>query len=192
MNDQYPPEENQPLYQAIGLLQGKLNQLEDGSYQLECADLTFAVRVKKRKLLRWLEAYPDVREGLWSVYPQQQDRVLLIELVCFIRNPGKEVDQFKISGRVVGQDHEGGKISVSIRQNNVPKGQYPRFESFTLELLGHLPGKVNGEFWQFDCVRSGHQLEILDGTRLAKRLNLNLKLKTATQAEQADSPSPVA
>jgi len=191
VNDPRPLEKEPLLYQAIGLLQGKLNHLDDGSHQLECSDSTFAVRVKKCKLRVWLETHPDKREGIWSVYPRQQNGVLSVELVSFIRQPWNQVDYFKISGRVVRQDPEGGKIIVSIRQNNVPPGKSSRFESFKLELLGHVPGKVGGEIWQFDCVRSGHQLEILDGTRIAKRLDVNLKLKTAPQAGPADVSPPV-
>lgn len=117
-----------------------------------------------------------------------------LQLVSFIRNPRLEVNHFKVCGRVIWQDEEGGKITVDIRRNRVPKGKDPRFGSFRLELLGRVSRKIGGEFWQFDCVRSGHQLEILDGTRLAKRLHRKAKptAQPKPQPEQADTPPPVA
>ena len=65
---------------------------------------------------------------------------------------------FSIRGEVIYQSRETKEIFVKIRQAPKKKTEEERY--FKIRLIGDLPQKLVGNFWDFDVVRVGDNLEI--------------------------------
>ncbi len=65
---------------------------------------------------------------------------------------------FSIRGEVIYQSRETREIFVKIRQAPKKKTEEERY--FKIRLVGDLPQKLVGNFWDFDVVRSDNNLEI--------------------------------
>ena len=65
---------------------------------------------------------------------------------------------FSIRGEVIYQSRETREIFVKIRQAPKKKTEEERY--FKIRLVGDLPQKLVGNFWDFDVVRTDNNLEI--------------------------------
>lgn len=65
---------------------------------------------------------------------------------------------FSIRGEVIYQSRETREIFVKIRQAPKKKTEEERY--FKIRLVGDLPQKLVGNFWDFDVVRADNNLEI--------------------------------
>ena len=72
---------------------------------------------------------------------------------------------FSIRGEVIYQSRETREIFVKIRQAPKKKTEEERY--FKIRLIGDLPQKLVGNFWDFDVVRVGNDLEIRSGQFVA-------------------------
>ena len=72
---------------------------------------------------------------------------------------------FSIRGEVIYQSRETREIFVKIRQAPKKKTEEERY--FKIRLVGDLPQKLVGNFWDFDVVRVGNDLEICSGQFVA-------------------------
>jgi hypothetical protein len=72
---------------------------------------------------------------------------------------------FSIRGEVIYQSRETKEIFVKIRQAPKKKSEEERY--FKIRLVGDLPQKLVGHFWDFDVVRVENNLEIRSGQFVA-------------------------
>ncbi len=72
---------------------------------------------------------------------------------------------FSIRGEVVYQSRETKEIFVKIRQAPKKKTEEERY--FKIRLVGDLPQKLVGNFWDFDVVRVGNDLQLRSGQYVA-------------------------
>jgi hypothetical protein len=72
---------------------------------------------------------------------------------------------FSIRGEVIYQSRETKEIFVKIRQSPKKKTEEERY--FKIRLIGDLPQKLVGNFWDFDVVRVDNDLEIRSGQFVA-------------------------
>jgi hypothetical protein len=72
---------------------------------------------------------------------------------------------FSIRGEVIYQSRETREIFVKIRQ--APKKKTDEERYFKIRLVGDLPQKLVGNFWDFDVLRVDNDLEILSGQFVA-------------------------
>jgi hypothetical protein len=72
---------------------------------------------------------------------------------------------FSIRGEVIYQSRETKEIFVKIRQAPKKKTEEERY--FKIRLIGDLPQKLVGNFWDFDVIRVENDLEIRSGQFVA-------------------------
>jgi hypothetical protein len=72
---------------------------------------------------------------------------------------------FSIRGEVIYQSRETKEIFVKIRQ--APKKKTDEERYFKIRLVGDLPQKLVGNFWDFDAIRVENHLEIRSGQFVA-------------------------
>jgi hypothetical protein len=72
---------------------------------------------------------------------------------------------FSIRGEVIYQSRETKEIFVKIRQAPKKKDEEERY--FKIRLVGDLPQKMVGNFWDFDVLRVGDDLTIRSGQSVA-------------------------
>jgi hypothetical protein len=82
---------------------------------------------------------------------------------------------FSIRGEVIYQSRETKEIFVKIRQAPKKKTEEERY--FKIRLVGDLPQKLVGNFWDFDVIRVENNLEILSAQFVAP-----LRAKTPRKA----------
>ncbi len=73
---------------------------------------------------------------------------------------------FSVRGEVIYQSRETKEIFVKIRQAPKKKTEEERY--FKIRLVGDLPQKLVGNFWDFDVVRVDNDLEIRSGQFVAQ------------------------
>jgi len=120
---------------------------------------------------------------LWVVYPRtgQQDGNLHVQIVGVwepetlneaeedASSEEQETDAasteidvednyFSVRGEVIFADRQQGYLVVKIKQAPRKQGEKPKF--FKLKLVGTLPGKPVGHFWEFHVCRQGNDLVI--------------------------------
>jgi hypothetical protein len=189
-----PPPGEKMQYRAIGLIEGQyipspehftrgILRTSDG------LDLNAVLLGRVMSLVR-KHLRPE-RNYLWVVYPRTRDKTedLHVQLlgVWAPEEMGRTLpegsrptvvpDWFSIRGEVVFQSQEKGFIIVKIRQSgkkasaNSPSQRVqkdgaaaPKPQAFKLRLIGSLPGKGVGNFWDLQVRRRGSLLYVEAGT----------------------------
>ncbi|HIK21053.1 MAG TPA: hypothetical protein IGR15_08350 [Synechococcus sp. M44_DOE_062] len=189
-----PPPGEKMQYRAIGLIEGQyipspghftrgILRTSDG------LDLNAVLLGRVMSLVR-KHLQPE-RNYLWVVYPRTRDKTedLHVQLlgVWAPEEMGRTLpegsrptvvpDWFSIRGEVVFQSQEKGFIIVKIRQSgkkasaNSPAQRaqkdgtaVPKPQAFKLRLIGSLPGKGVGNFWDLQVRRRGSLLYVEAGT----------------------------
>ena len=189
-----PPPGEKMQYRAIGLIEGQyipspehftrgVLRTSDG------LDLNAVLLGRVMSLVR--KHLKPERNYLWVVYPRTRDKTedLHVQLlgVWAPEEMGRTLpegsrptvvpDWFSIRGEVVFQSQEKGFIIVKIRQSgkkasaNSPSQRVqkdgaaaPKPQAFKLRLIGSLPGKGVGNFWDLQVRRRGSLLYVEAGT----------------------------
>lgn len=189
-----PPPGEKMQYRAIGLIEGRyipspehftrgILRTSDG------LDLNAVLLGRVMSLVR--KHLKPERNYLWVVYPRTRDKTedLHVQLLGVWApeemgqalpegsRPTVVPDWFSIRGEVVFQSQEKGFIIVKIRQSgkkasaNSPAQRVqkdgaaaPKPQAFKLRLIGSLPGKGVGNFWDLQVRRRGSLLYVEAGT----------------------------
>jgi len=189
-----PPPGEKMQYRAIGLIEGRyipspehftrgILRTSDG------LDLNAVLLGRVMSLVR--KHLKPERNYLWVVYPRTRDKTedLHVQLlgVWAPEEMGRTLpegsrptvvpDWFSIRGEVVFQSQEKGFIIVKIRQSgkkasaNSPSQRVQKDgtaaskpQAFKLRLIGSLPGKGVGNFWDLQVRRRGSLLYVEAGT----------------------------
>jgi hypothetical protein len=88
-----------------------------------------------------------------------------LQTIPTIETLGIPSGYFSIRGEVIYQSRETREIFVKIRQAPKKKTEEERY--FKIRLVGDLPQKLVGNFWDFDVVRVNNNLEIRSGQFVA-------------------------
>ena len=88
-----------------------------------------------------------------------------VRTIPSIETLGIPSSYFSIRGEVIYQSRETKEIFVKIRQSPKKKTEEERY--FKIRLIGDLPQKLVGNFWDFDVVRVDNDLEIRSGQFVA-------------------------
>lgn len=123
----------------------------------------------------WLiKLKPDLieTEQVWVAWPRTDENILHMQLKNLrlplegqtIDDVSEGVDYFSVRGEIVNQDPHTGTINIRICRNIIPLkgGLRKRYLPFILAIEGFLPGKVDGQFWDFDVSREGNKLILED------------------------------
>ncbi|BAY42200.1 hypothetical protein NIES2111_65960 (plasmid) [Nostoc sp. NIES-2111] len=165
-------------YRAIGRMWGQYvpsnEQIRKG--QLITADGVIINVNVKSKLAKKIENNLDLSsQYLWTVYPKTpstQSGIGLYLTLLGIKAPATsseilktelqwQADNFSIQGEVIYQDFELGIVTVKIRRK--PGISKDKPTDFKLRLLGFLPSKSAGHFWNLYVRRVGTDLVIQSG-----------------------------
>ncbi|MEN9226478.1 MAG: hypothetical protein Q6L60_08975 [Thermostichus sp. HHBFW_bins_43] len=175
-------------YRAIGLIEGQYipssEQFTRGVLRtLDGLDLNAVLLGRVMSLVR--KHLEPERNYLWVVYPRTREKTedLHVQLmgVWAPEEMGQTLpegsrapvvpDWFSIRGEVVFQSQEKGFIIVKILQsgkkpsaNRKESALANKPQAFKLRLLGSLPGKGVGNFWDLQVRRQGSLLYVEAGT----------------------------
>jgi hypothetical protein len=100
-----------------------------------------------------------------DVEPNTDPPALDLETIPTLDNLGIPSNYFSIRGEVIFQSRETREIFVKIRQAPKKKSEEERY--FKIRLVGDLPHKMVGNFWDFDVLREDNDLVILSGQSVA-------------------------
>ncbi|MEN9241510.1 MAG: hypothetical protein Q6K55_04380 [Thermostichus sp. DG02_3_bins_51] len=181
-----PPPSEEMQYRAIGLIEGQYvpsaEQFTRGVLRTPDGLELDAVLLGRVMSLVRKHLQPE-RNYLWVVYPRTREKTedLHVQLmgVWAPEEMGQPLpegsraavvpDWFSIRGEVVFQSQEKGFIIVKIRQagkktsaNRSETAAKP--QAFKLRLMGSLPGKGVGNFWDLQVRRQGSLLYVEAGT----------------------------
>ncbi|NJM45744.1 MAG: hypothetical protein HC860_05870 [Alkalinema sp. RU_4_3] len=164
----------QILYQAYGVLRGRLIWTEDNLAGLILTDdTTITISGCKAELMPWLNrrrAQLETESHLWGVYPRQ-DSMNELHLTLATRTlvaPPLAEDNFIIAGRVSAPPN-GQHIFVEICRNRLSRNQANRNSeptSFHLTIKGNLLMAHVGQIWRLQCVRSGLNIQMYQADHL--------------------------
>ncbi len=183
-----PPDE--PMqYRAIGVVRGTYTPIDDQITRgnLTLADGTSIDAVLLGRVMGIVKKNLELSETYhWVVYPRTRDKqpdgsrveaaTLHLQIVGvwepeLLGRPLPEepvaVDVFSIRGEIIFQSPS--KVVVKIRQ--APRGEAPgkkRPLPFKLQLKGALNQTGLGQFWDFQVMRQGQELVILDAIAIGE------------------------
>lgn len=182
-----PPPSEPRQYRAIGLVRGQyapsIDQITRGAL-MASSDGTPINAVLLGRVMSLVKNHIDLQQThLWVVYPRtgQQDGNLHVQIVgVWEPETLNEADEdgssegtetaaasaeidvednyFSVRGEAIFADREQGYLVVKIKQAPRKQGEKPKF--FKLKLVGTLPGKPVGHFWEFHVCRQGNDLVI--------------------------------
>jgi hypothetical protein len=100
-------------------------------------------------VLKPLRTHPDDDDEV-------EDQPINSYTIPSIDSMGIPANYFSIRGEVIYQSRETKEIFVKVRQAPKKKNEEPRY--FKIRLVGDLPQKLVGSFWDFDALREGDDL----------------------------------
>jgi hypothetical protein len=189
-----PPSE--PMqFRAIGLVQGIYHPSEDRFNRgiLEVSEGLKLDAVLLGQVMSLVKKYIDLaRPYFWVVYPRtrEKEQTLHLQIVGVWSADGfspiteeqqapppstdAELAQpiedgyFSVRGQVVYQANDKELLFVKIQQTaRKTKERDERGKAFKLRILGTLPQKAVGYFWELDVKRQGNDLILQNGTSIA-------------------------
>jgi hypothetical protein len=184
-NTPIPPASEPLQYRAIGLILGKYVPSEEEFNQglVLADDGTVIDAVILGRIMSLIKNHLDLANShLWVVYPRirKEDNKLHAQImgvwdpqlvlkpleatadepltIPTIETSGIPDTYFSIRGEVIYQSRETREIFVKIRQSPKKKNEEERY--FKIRLVGDLPQKLVGNFWDFDAVRVDNDLTV--------------------------------
>jgi hypothetical protein len=100
-----------------------------------------------------------------TIDPEESSLPVEVPPMPTIETLGIPDSYFSIRGEVIYQSRETKEIFVKIRQAPKKKTEEERY--FKIRLIGDLPQKLVGNFWDFDVVRVENDLQIRSGQFVA-------------------------
>lgn len=191
-----PPSEPMQ-FRAIGLVQGKYHPSEErfnrGELEVEGGLRLDAVLLGQ--VMSLVKKYIDLdRPYFWVVYPRtrEKEQTLHLQVVGVWAADGfspvtgeasepthlPEADPalaqpiedgyFSVRGQIVYQAHDKQLLYVKIQQTaRKTKASDERGKAFKLKIIGTLPQKAVGYFWDLHAMRQGNELVLQNGTSIA-------------------------
>ena len=214
-----PPPSEPRQFRAIGLLQGVYVPSEEqfNRGELVTREGLRLDAVLLGQVMSLVKKYIDLAlPHLWVVYPRTRDtEPMHVQLVGVWAPEGFSGDEtassseedvvqaslspleslqpplkdgfFSIRGQVIQQNVDKQELFVKIQQTSRKKNKAAK--AFKLKLLGEIPQKPMGYFWDFDVVREGEALRIEKATPIAF-MPIKKKKKVGPPRRQVKSDAP--
>jgi hypothetical protein len=189
-----PPSE--PMqFRAIGLVQGIYHPSEDrfNRGMLEVEEGLQLDAVLLGQVMSLVKKYIDLeRPYFWVVYPRtrEKEQTLHLQIVgvwsadgfspitdeASAQPPSSNAElaqpiedgYFSVRGQIVYQANDKDLLFVKIQQTpRKTKERDERGKAFKLRIIGTLPQKAVGYFWDLNVKREGNELVLQDGTSIA-------------------------
>lgn len=183
--------DNQPLtFQAIGIVRGKLLNLDSGNrgdLLLITEQGIFPLQIQ-RELGHYLgsrylkNGFNFAEHDLtWLVYPKQfkikqpdgtKQRPLGFTLAGLLLEGNydeSKINKFSIRGVVSYQNAKYDCLNIALKRNVKVKQELKKKAQnlpFKVEVVGQLPEKGIGWFWELECELEGGKLILIDGKKL--------------------------
>lgn len=178
-----PPLKHELQYRALGLVQGVIQPV--GQQYAQGILVTpdgeeYPVTPGRAPLLKKFSHCMETRLPYWFyVQPQPRPNTLGLSVIRVMTLPEEQAEAegvydeefspapadveegFNIRGLI-----EPGSGSVTVTVRRKPLGD-KQFQPLVVKLQGFLPGATAGEFWDLLAERDGHDLLVVDGTRLS-------------------------
>jgi hypothetical protein len=196
-NAPIPPASEPLQYRAIGLVFGKYlpSAEEFNQGTIVADDGTLVDSAILGRVVSLIKNHIDLNKShLWVVYPRsrKEDNKLHTQIMGIwepelalrpieaetkppvvdepdkipsVETIGIPINYFSIRGEVIYQSRETKEIFVKIRQAPKKKNEEERY--FKIRLVGDLPQKLVGNFWDFDVLREGDDLILRSGRAVA-------------------------
>lgn len=204
LNHPIPPPSEELQYRAIGLIEGQYQPSEEQFTRgiLRTAEGTELDAVLLGRVMNLVRKYLKTEGSyLWVVYPRtrQGSETLHVQImgVWAPEIMGKPAlaesapplipDYFSIRGEVVFQSQEREVIIIKIRQ--AKKSLKGKDTSFKLRLIGTLPSKGVGYFWDLNVQRQGPDLAIQTATVVANVQKPQRRKKPGRPTKPGSAPS---
>lgn len=169
-------------FRAIGIVRGRYlpsqKKITRGTIVMEDGTILPANLTETAGWLIKLKPELIETEHVWVAWPRTDENVLHMQLKNLrlplegqtIEDVSAGVDYFSVRGEIVNQDPHTGTINIRICRNIVPpeKQLRKKYQPFILAIEGFLPGKVDGQFWDFDVSREGNKLILEDANFMAQ------------------------
>lgn len=169
-------------YRAIGIVRGRYlpsqNKITIGTLVTHDGTILPANLTQTAGWLIKIKPELFETEHVWVAWPRTEDNILHVQLKNLrlplegqtIEDVSVGIDYFSVRGEIVNQDPRTGIINVLICRNIIPpkKELRKKYQPFILAIEGFLPGKVDGQFWDFDVSREGNKLILEDAKFMAQ------------------------
>ncbi len=188
-----PPPKHQLQYRALGLIKGVLKKQSNSYSGLLCTEdgFEYPATPGRAQLLKPFSYCMETAQPHWF-FVQPQPRPQQVLGLSVIRILSLSETELEAMGwldtdyddpfpAIVNEAEEGfnirgtirsRKASVTVSLKRKPQGK-KQFPPLLIEVQGFLPGAEDGEFWDLQVDREGHDLVLMDGAKLAEAPHLD-------------------
>ncbi|WJI27512.1 hypothetical protein M0644_04770 [Thermosynechococcus sp. B1] len=178
-----PPPSERMQYRAIGVVRGRYVPASEAEFNRGVMITEDGVEIETvllGQVMNLIKKYLDLNEPhLWVVYPRTRDVdkeavKLHLQIVgvweperlqqanATAADPGVNDGYFSVRGEVIFNSQEKNFVVVKIQQLPRRRGEKPK--AFKLKLVGMVPMKSPGYFWDFQVQRQGTSLVVQEAT----------------------------
>ncbi|WP_226972013.1 hypothetical protein [Thermosynechococcus sp. CL-1] len=178
-----PPPSERMQYRAIGVVRGRYVPASEAEFNRGVMMTEDGVEIETvllGQVMNLIKKYLDLNEPhLWVVYPRTRDVdkeavKLHLQIVgvweperlqqanATAADPGVNDGYFSVRGEVIFNSQEKNFVVVKIQQLPRRRGEKPK--AFKLKLVGTVPMKSPGYFWDFQVQRQGTSLVVQEAT----------------------------
>ncbi|WJI30044.1 hypothetical protein M0646_04775 [Thermosynechococcus sp. B3] len=178
-----PPPSERMQYRAIGVVRGRYVPASEAEFNRGVMITEDGVEIETvllGQVINLIKKYLDLNEPhLWVVYPRTRDVdkeavKLHLQIVgvweperlqqanATAADPGVNDGYFSVRGEVIFNSQEKNFVVVKIQQLPRRRGEKPK--AFKLKLVGMVPMKSPGYFWDFQVQRQGTSLVVQEAT----------------------------
>lgn len=200
-----PPPSERLQYRAIGVVRGRYVPTSEEEFNRGVMIAEDGVEIETvllGQVMNLIKKYLDLNEPhLWVVYPrtrgvEKEEVKLHLQIVgvwepqrlqqanATAVDPGVNDGYFSIRGEVIFNSQEKNFVVVKIQQLPRRRGEKPK--AFKLKLVGTVPMKSPGYFWDFQVQRQGTSLVVQEATRVG--ILPPRKLKKSKKAKARPAP----
>ncbi|MFN4067353.1 MAG: hypothetical protein ACK4K5_09095 [Thermosynechococcus sp.] len=199
-----PPPSERMQYRAIGVVRGRYVPASEAEFNRGVMITEDGVEIETvllGQVMNLIKKYLDLNEPhLWVVYPRtrevnKEEVKLHLQIVgvweperlqqanAIAADPGVNDGYFSVRGEVIFNSQEKNFVVVKIQQLPRRRGEKPK--AFKLKLVGTVPMKSPGYFWDFQVQRQGTSLVVQEATTVGILPPRKIKKRKKAKARPA-------
>lgn len=204
-----PPPSERMQYRAIGVVRGRYVPASEAEFNRGVMITEDGVEIETvllGQVMNLIKKYLDLNEPhLWVVYPRtravnKQEVKLHLQIVgvweperlqqanATAADPGVNDGYFSVRGEVIFNSQEKNFVVVKIQQLPRRRGEKPK--AFKLKLVGTVPMKSPGYFWDFQVQRQGTSLVVQEAATVGILPPRKIKKRKKAKARPARPQKP--